>query len=191
MFNAQWVVERRPPSFILPPRTGRQRRATTVVVGAAATMTRRRRCRGGGTTTTRQGSVTGDGGSCAPYSAIRSAAAPPDNPPLPPPSLPPPPTRHGGAVVGVGRHRRGGRGRGGLLTGASILSAFLDLSASPRCCRVVRGGVHGNRPNLVVGTDAARTERAEGERVFHSDRARSKVRLGDAQDQCHESRGDP
>jgi hypothetical protein len=32
----------------------------------------------------------------------------------------------------------------------------------------------------ILSVDSARTERAEGERVFHSDRARSKARLVDA-----------
>jgi hypothetical protein len=42
----------------------------------------------------------------------------------------------------------------------------------------MRSAKSGRRHSLAA--DAARTERAEGERVFHSDRARSKARLIDA-----------
>ncbi len=47
---------------------------------------------------------------------------------------------------------------------------------------VVRGGVHAIAQiwSSALAADAARTERAEGERVFHSVRARSKARLVDA-----------
>ena len=63
-------------------------------------------------------------------------------------------------------HRTAAGGRGGRIRNRL-------RGADPRD-DVVRGGVHGSQ---ILSADAARTERAEGERVFHSDRARSKARL--------------
>ena len=84
----------------------------------------------------------------------------------------------------------------GLLTGASILSAFLGLGLTV----LLPGGGEGSTIAYAALTlaatsseavcmaigliwlsalagDAARTECAKGERVFHSDRAQSKARL--------------
>jgi hypothetical protein len=63
-------------------------------------------------------------------------------------------------------HRAAAGGRGGRIRNRL-------RGADPRD-DVVRGGVHGSQ---ILSADAARTERAEGERVFHLDRARSKARL--------------